>query len=188
MGMIMRKWKTMLLLIAVYAVSGCVSLYQYSAEGQVTTADGDNIDAVVYWHKDEGRLWYGAKYEQLETDVTLRICQVVPKNFVLAESGHVVMRSKSNDMQVASVGAGGNLVMLNPPRRLRPGEPCGLILADGNPVGTDGLTLDLAPEIAILCKNDTRPGRYPAAAKYRFGAISRTEIDEETRPAPDPCR
>ena len=139
MGIIMQKWKTILLLVAVSCVSGCVSLYQYSAQGQLTTTDGEQIDAVVYWHKDEGRLWYGKKYEQLETDVTLRICQVIPKNFVLAESGQVVLQSKSNDVQVASVAANGNLVMLNPPERLRPGEPCGLILVNGNPVGTDAL-------------------------------------------------
>ncbi len=188
MGMIMYFWKSLLLLAAVSLVSGCVSLYQYSAEGQITTTDGETVDAVVYWHKDEGRLWYGKKYEQLESDVTLRICQIVPKNFVLAESGHVVLQSKANDMQVVSVGGGGELVSLDSPQRLRPGEPCGLILADGDPVGTDGLGENLAPDIAILCRNDTRPDRYPRVAKYRFGAISRSEIDKDTRPAPDPCR
>ena len=184
----MNQWKLLLLFISVSLLGGCVSLYQYQAEGQITTSGGERLDAVIFWHKDEGRLWYGKQYEQLETDVTLRICQVLPKNFVLAEAGHVVIQSSPNDLRMAAVGADGNLVMLNPPERLPQGEPCALILADGDPVGTDGLSENLAPEIAILCKNDTRPDRYPAVAKYRFGAISRAEIDPDTRPAPDPCR
>ena len=187
MGVIMIRWKALLLLAAMAALSGCVSLYQYQAEGEVITADGEERKAVVFWHKDEGRLWYLKKYEQLETDITLRICGETPKPFVLRDSDYVELLSKPNDMRVASVNANGDLVT-QPPEQLRQGESCGLIMVGDLRVGTDGLTQNLRPEIVILCENQTRPDRYPAVAEYRFGAVSRTKIDKDTRPAPDPCR
>jgi len=183
----MNRWKTLLLLAALTVLSGCVSLYQYQAEGKVATTDGEERKAVVFWHKDEGRLWYLKKYEQLDTDITLRICGGVPKPFVLGNSGYVELLSRSNDMRVASVNASGELVM-QPPERLKDGKSCGLIMVGDDRVGTDGLPQNLRPEIVILCENQTRPDRYPAAKKYRFGAVSRAEIDKGTRPAPDPCQ
>ena len=184
----MNRWKTLLLLAALTVLSGCVSLYQYQAKGKVAMADGEERKAVVYWDKDEGRLWYLKKYEQLASDITLRICGEVPKPFVLGESGYVEWPSKGDgDMRVASVNASGELVM-QPPERLRQGRSCGVIMVGDDPVGTDGVPQNLRPEIVILCENQTRPDRYPAAKKYRFDAVSRAEIDKDTRPAPDGCQ
>ena len=93
----MQQWKTFLLAAVLALLSGCVSLYQYSSEGEITTHNGEQRSAVLYWHKDEGRLWYGKKYEQLETDVTLRICNGVPKPFVLGDDGYVELLSKGGE-------------------------------------------------------------------------------------------
>lgn len=183
----MNRWKALLLLAASLVLSGCVSLYQYQAEGAVATEDGEQRKAVVYWHKDEGRLWYFRRYEQLESDITLRVCGATPKTFALSDNGYVELASKSNDARIASVNAAGELVM-QPPKRIRQGEPCGLILAAGHRVGTDGLSPDQRPESVFMCKNDSRPDRYPKVAGYRFGPVSRAKVDKDIRPAPDPCR
>lgn len=183
----MNKWKTLLLLTTITVLSGCVSLYQYKAEGKVTTRDGEERKAVIYWHKDEGRLWYLKKYEQLETDITLRICQGIPKLFVLGQSGYVELLSKDNDMQVARINANGDLEKQSA-ERLRQGEPCGLILVGDDRVDTDDLPENLRPDIVILCENQTRPDRYPQVAKYHFGIVNRAQIDKKSRPAPDPCQ
>ena len=187
MGIIVNKWTAMLLFLAVTALSGCASLYQYQAQGKVKFSSGEERDAIVYWHKDEGRLWYLKKYEQLETSLTMRICKEQPKIFSLGQDGYVELQSKPNDMLIARVNVSGEIEPLWPGERLPAGKRCGVIQVDDKSVGTDGLRENQRPQIFIFCRNESRPSRYPLVSKYSFNAVSRQEIDKDSREGPDPC-
>lgn len=182
----MQKHITFVVLLFItVALGGCVTSYQYRAHGDVMMTDGETRQAVLYWHKDEGRRWYGKKYEQPDTSLTMRICEGMPKIFALNEDGHVELRSKSGDFRVARINAEGELEEQDA-ERLGDGDNCGVIQVDGTAVGTDGLPQGTRPTVTILCRNDTRPDRYPAMSQYRFGAVAR-QVSEDDRSGPDPC-
>lgn len=184
----MRKNITFIVLLAVAVLaSGCVTNYQYASRGEVTMTDGATRNAVLYWSKDEGRLWYGKKYEQLDTSVNMRVCETVQsKAFSLGDEGYVTLPSRASDLRVAEVMEDGELTILAEEERLPDGETCGVILAGDTKVGTGGLPVGTRPTVTILCRSDMRPGRYPEVSKYEFSTVTRTETDEE-RKAPDPC-
>jgi hypothetical protein len=186
MGVIMERTRMILAMLVALAVTGCVTNYQYRTYGNVTATDGEMHQAVIYWHKDEGRLWYGKKYEQLDTDATMRICGgTFPKIFALADDGTVELLSKSGDFLIARINDTGNLEPV-PEVLLQEGGRCGLILVKGKPAATNGLKTGVRPEVSILCKNATRPDRYPEVGKYQFDPVSRMETGED-RSGPDAC-
>ena len=167
-------------------LAGCVSNYQYQARGEVSTVSGEQRDAVLYWHKDEGRLWYGKKYEQVDTSLHMRICEEIPKLFTLSEGGLLELPSKSGDIKVAHLNDVGNVVHLQVPEQLQEGSRCGLILLEGAPVGNDKLDEGMRPAVSILCKNQSKPQRYPVVANYPFNTVFRHKTSDERR-VPDPC-
>lgn len=168
------------------AVAGCATNYQYLARGEVATAGGGPRSAVLYWHKDEGRVWYGRKYEQVDTSVTLRVCREVPKPFSLGAGKHLVLFSRSGDRRTAEVAADGTVKPLANPQPLGDDGDCGFILLDGSFTDATRLATGTRPAIAIVCSNAARPDRYPPTGVYPFEAVSRSETDKE-RTAPDPC-
>ncbi len=186
MGVIMERVKMIPALLIALAITGCISNYQYRSYGNVTAIDGEMHQAVIYWHKDEGWLWYGKKYEQLNSDATMRMCGSTSLNtFALEDDGTVELQSRSDDFLVARIDDTGNLEPM-PEELLREGGRCGLILVEGKPVGMQGLREDVRPELVILCKNDINTDRYPEVGKYLFDPVSRMETDED-RSGPDAC-
>ena len=186
MGVIMERIKVIPAVLVAFAITGCVTNYQYRTYGNVTATNGEMHQAVIYWHKDEGRLWYGEKYEQVDTDATMRICGgSLPKIFTLADDGYVELQSKPGDFLVARIDDAGNLETV-PEELLQEGGRCGLILVKGKPAAMNGLKTGVRPEVGILCKNATRPDRYPEIGKYQFDPVSRMETGED-RSGPDAC-
>lgn len=167
-------------------LAGCITSYQYHARGDIETTDGGERAAVFYWHKDEGRLWYGKRYEQWDTTATLRRCGATPLIFPLDEDDQVSLQSKSGDLRVARLDSAGRLVMIGEPQRLPDGENCGVILLKGKPANTMHLDEGTSPAASIFCQNDLRPDRYPATGQYALGPVVRKVADKE-RTAPDPC-
>ena len=184
--MTMRTARCVVVLLSTVALAGCVTNYQYLAHGQVAVAGNSSQSAVIYWNKDEGRLWYGAQHEQASTDVTLRICSGVPKPFHLGPSKHLVLEGRPGDRRAAEL-AQGTVVPLSKPEPVGKEDECGLVLLDGSPTDTARLIVGTRPAIAILCDNAARPDRYPLIGIYPFGVVSRSESDKK-RTGPDPCR
>lgn len=175
------------ILIAAIGLTGCITNYQYRSDGVVSMSDGTNRGAVLYWHKDEGRLWYGKKYEQTDTSLTMRICESTPKIFALGNLSHVELQSKDGDIRIARINDRGEVEKIPKSERLRTGDSCGAILAGSTPVGTEGLAVGAKPTANILCINKKVPDRYPKVAAHSFGAVSRKESDAMGT-APDPCK
>jgi len=181
-----RNFTVILLAAIALLLAGCVTSYQYTSRGEVMTTGGDTRQAVLYWFKDEGRLWYGKPYEQPDTSLTLRICRQLPKLFELDKAGYLVLRSKASDVRMATLTDNGALAPLTAGQRLSEGDNCGVILVGGVKVGTDRLTVGAQPSVTIFCQNAMRPERYPQVARHDFRAITRSETDDQ-RSAPDPC-
>jgi len=186
MGITSGRYIRLVGVLLTILLSGCATNYQYMARGKVTSVTGEEIDAVIYWNADEGRLWYGKKYQQADTSVSLRVCQKPVKIFSLSDEGLLELQSKSGDVRLASLDDAGAMVRLPAEENLRDGSRCGLILVEGKPVDTGKLLEGVQPEISIHCKNETRPDRYPAIANYPFGAVERKEADVDGG-APMPC-
>lgn len=150
--------------------------------------EGNARDAVLYWFKDEGRTWYGWPYEQKDSTVRLRACEVILNgDFGGNKEGEPIeLTSESGDFQVARLTSSGSIEPLSKPVQIPADRRCGVILVDGQPVGVEKLERGLRPVAVILCRNQTRPESYPAAAAYTFGPIVRTESDAD-RTAPSPC-
>jgi hypothetical protein len=180
--------KLILLLFVVSAqLAGCTTLYQYRSDGELSAQNGTKQKAVLYWYGEEGRLWYGKKYAQLDSGLNLRICKVGIKPFDLSKTSRLELPAKANDIRVADLDDQGALHPVAPPVRLRTGDYCGIVLLNGQAVTTEKLRITLHPSIAILCKSLRNPDRYPQPDIYAFGAISRSETSKDNRNAPDPC-
>lgn len=173
--------------LAAVALAGCVTNYQYLARGKVATADDGPRGAVLYWNKDEGRLWYGKKYEQTDTSLTMRVCREIPKKFDLGAEKHLVLFSRGGDRRAAEITSNGAVKRLANPQTVREDSTCGLVLLGGTPTDTVHLETGTRPVVAILCDNTARPDRYPPVGSYVFGVVSRSKTDKD-RTAPDPCQ
>ena len=173
----MNRMAALVALILAVAVSGCVHNYQYLTTGQVMTASEAERNALLYWRADEGRLWYGRQYAQLELTPVMRVCGESAHPFVVADDGHLQLDSGANDYQVVIINEQGRVEPLEEPQRLRDGSRCAVILLDGEPVGTEALREGTRPGVAVICENRGRPDRYPAAGIYRFNPVSRERID-----------
>lgn len=181
----MRPIHALVLVVTAALLSSCIANYQYAAPGKLAFAGGVSRDAVLYWHKDEGRLWYGAKYEQVDSGLSLRVCQLVPKEFSLGSDGALELPGRAGDVRVATLDAAGKVVPATP-EPVADGGRCGAIALDGAPTRTDRLREGTQPVVAILCENATRPDRYPVAGQYAFGPVSRQKSGKEPA-GPDPC-
>lgn len=177
-----------LFLLLSVQLAGCTTFYQYRSEGEVAAQNGSKQKAVLYWYGEEGRLWYGKKYAQVDSGLTLRICKVGAKAFDLSnKTSRLELPAKANDLRVVDVDGQGALQPVRPPIRLVTGDYCGIVLLNGHAVTTRQLKVMLHPSIAILCKSQKNPDRYPQPNIYAFGAISHSETSKATRTAPDPC-
>lgn len=184
--------KTLILATSAVLLAGCSPThYLYRSNGDFVMPNGEARAAAIYWGKEEGRLWYGRKYEQTETTVKMRICRVGTGTFAGDESGDPVeLQSDENDFRVAKITEGGGMEPLPEPERVPTGSRCGVILVDGQPVVSQALEVGVIPEVAILCRDRIRPGTYPVVDKYRFTPVERREIEEtsdRSRQFPDPC-
>ena len=177
-------YRTLLALIAFTVLTGCVTNYQYRSQGQISYENGHSLDAVIFWHKDEGRLWYLKKYEQWDSDVVMRICGKGVIKFELTDD-IVQIPSGRNDYLVARLDDSG-AIQPQESKQLVEGSSCGVIQVNGESVGTDGLPVNVRPEIVILCRNERNSTRYPLVTKYPFDVVSRRESSPE-REAPKPC-
>lgn len=168
-------------------LAGCTSFYQYRSSGDVISVNGIQHKAVLYWYGEEGRLWYGKEYAQIDTSLNMRICQVGVKPFVLSDTSRLELQAKNGDVRIKDINDQGVLQEVNPPYRVKTGDYCGLILLDGQVVTTEQLRVTLSPSVAILCQSQRNPDRYPSAKIYQFGSISRFEASRKDRAPPDPC-
>ncbi len=174
----MNRMTAPVALILAVAISGCVHNYQYLATGQVMTASEEERHALLYWRADEGRLWYGREYAQVEQTPVMRVCGASVHPFAVTDDGHLQLDSGANDYRVLIVNDEGQLDPLEEPQRLRDGSRCGAILLDGDPVGTEALHEGARPGVAVTCENRVRSDRHPAAGIYRFNPVSRERIDD----------
>jgi hypothetical protein len=171
--------------VSVFA-AGCVTHYRYESTGMVTSSAEENSKALIYWFADEGGLWYDKDRAVLDSGVALRVCGGLPKNFVPVDEdpGNLQIRSISGDFQIAKINAGGNIVELQQPQRLRVGDgKCGQIEVSRKEAAIKDLAVSVEPEIIILCKNIRDPKSYPRGGRYKFSAVTRTMIKDDRDPA-----
>jgi len=166
-------------------IGGCIGHYRYESQGSVTKASGGTSNALLYWYADDGRLWYGKRYQAVDSDLEMNICGATSKQFAPPEESNkgLQLPSKSGDQQIARFHSrGGRVVNLPEPKRLTPGSSCGQISIAGKSVSTEDLTAGEKPEVIILCENQRKPERYPAIGLYQFKVITKTKVDGNVPP------
>lgn len=166
--------------------AGCVTHYRYESTGMVTSSSAAESRALIYWYADEGGLWYDKDQAVLDSDVTMRVCGGLPKTFVPfgEDPGNLQIRSNSGDVQTTKIDAGGDIVSLQQPERLRVGDgTCGQIEVSSKEANIKDLAVSVKPEIIILCKNIRDPKSYPRGGRYKFSAVTRTMIKDDRDPA-----
>ena len=173
-------------LIIAMALGGCLSHYQYRSYGELPYPNGENRSAVLFWSRDEGRLWFGNGSDGSDLQVNLRVCEKIPKTFHTTNQGHLELPSKAQDKQVAQVSEQGNFVELGDTVTLPANKTCGFILVEDNRAGIDDLSIGVSPEVNIICTSIVRPDRYPVAGEYPFQAITRVKVDKG-RVGPPSC-
>lgn len=174
----MRTRTTLLVAILSLLLSGCIGHHRYESHGTVTMASGGSTNALLYWYGDDGRLWYGKRYKEIDSDLEMNICGATSKQFTPDEEDTVGLQlpSRSGDLQVAEIGSGGKVVRLPEPKRLKPGAGCGKVLVQGTMVSTEDLNEGAKPEIIILCENKRSPLRYPQIGRYVFNTVTKTKV------------
>lgn len=170
-------------------LSGCLKHYVYETRSSLPYADESEYAAVIYWGKDEGRLWYGKKVDRLvDSDIEIRICQkIATLTYLPVGDNHVLTLRAAPSDHVAAVDEGiGEIVQLETSRAASRDEVCGRIIVDNRYATIHDLNAGAEPLVTILCENPARPDRYPAVGVYRFETVSRTE--GKGQDAPSPCR
>lgn len=161
------------------AITGCVTNYQYISPGTIKSIDNAETSAVLFWRMDSGRLWYGKKYTQWNSDVTLRVCGQIPRQFSLNQNRQLVLEAESGDIvsevQDAVHAIAGNTMKV-----------CGHLQLNDSLTQPSEPTVGSKPTVAIFCKNTKSPYKYPLVGAYQFNGISRAKIKTESA-APDPC-
>jgi hypothetical protein len=187
--MLKIKYFTIILLLSI--LSGCATNYLYTSKGSFNYAAGEQKSAVIYWKGDEGRTWYLAKYNELDSDAILSVCGSPSSNdFVPIDNSnthHLIAKSKAMDAKVGNLTPEGEIQMLDQPVLLRDGSECGRILLGNESANIKELEEGEVLKIAFWCKNDTRPGRYPVPEIYEFSAIVKSKTKSGEGKAPDPC-
>ena len=170
------------------SISACVGHFRYESRGTVVLASSEQpSEALLYWYGDDGRLWYGKRYKQSDSDIVMRVCGTTPKSFVPSGEGDAELQllSRSGDRQVAKVDSTGDVVALNAPKRLPPNSTCGGIAVSGAKALTEDLTAGVEPQLFILCDNQQRPDRYPKPRRYLFKEVTKTKVAGNE--APEGC-
>jgi len=180
----MKIQKLLLIIVPAIALSGCATNYRYEARGELPGTDGEPRNAVLYWFKDEGRLWYGSRYEQVDSDAILRVCNDLPRPFSPDDDGWLALEGKSGDLLAARILPEGGIEPLAEP--LQELAACGRVQVNGQPAGTVNMAVGIQPVVSILCRNPARPGRYPEIGSYRFSMVSRVVTDDK-RTGAEPC-
>ena len=170
--------------VVILLCSGCVGHYLYESHGTISMTPDGQSDAALYWYADEGRLWYGRRYKESDSDIDLIVCNVPPKTFVPAGHGQTELQllSRSGDRQIAAL-ENGDVVLLPSPVPVGIERKCGRLLVAGDDVITSGLLPGMEPEVIILCTNMLNPDRYPEARRYDFQPVIKTKV--EGRPEPE---
>ena len=166
-------------------IGGCVGHYRYESNGSVSNSIGGTSNAILYWYGDDGRLWYGKRYQAVDSGLEMIVCDSTSKKFEANEGEDVALQlpSKSGDQQIARFDSrGGRLITLPEPKSLPPGSSCGQIFNDGRAASTDDLAVGVKPEVIILCENQRRPDRYPSVGRYDFSAVTQTKVDGNVPP------
>ena len=178
------KLLTFVVGVSVFA-TGCVTHYRYESTGMVTSSSATESGALIYWFADEGGLWYDKDQAVLDSGVSMRVCGGLPKTFVPfgEDPDSLQIRSNSGDVQTVKIDAGGDVVALQQPKRLRVGEgTCGKIEVSRKEAAIKDLAVSVKPEIIILCKNIRDPASYPRGGRYKFAAVTRTIIKDDREP------
>ena len=181
----MMRMKTLVLgCVIVLLGSGCVGHYRFESRGEVKTSSNEPNQAVLYWFGDDGRLWYGKRYQAPDSDLTMMVCRATPKDFAPAPDTNegLQLSAEGGEHQIAKIDSNGMVVNVSEPKMLRTGSSCGQISLAGKAVSTEDLTVGKKPEVIILCENQENPDGYPAVGRYKFQAITKTEVKENTAP------
>jgi hypothetical protein len=179
---------TLLTLVAL-SLAGCATNYRYESRGKVVDGDGESRGALLYYHENDSRLWYGKKYQARESGVDLKVCKATDKSFEPVSDTtdlSVALKSRGGDLRVGTLSTEGTIDPVDPPERLHPNAICARILIDGQPADMEALDEGTTPEVVILCNNPRRPSRYPQPEIYRFDPFSRAKVEGEREPT-GPC-
>ena len=183
----MKNTKLFVLACLAVLLTGCLQHYVYQSRSAITYSDETVRPAVIYWEKDEGRLWYGKEYKSSDSDIAMRVCErvsfltFVPDNKTL----ELTLLSQPGDQLMAAESGSGKIQMLNPPKKVGPGETCGRITLHGKHAKIADLQVGAQPTVSVLCRNPQRPDRYPAVGIYSFNKVGRKEGKNQL--APDAC-
>jgi hypothetical protein len=177
------KLRTVAVVVAATCLSACISHYRYESQGTVKLRDREH-KAFLYWHRDEGGLWYREDQPQTDSGIEFIVCGQTPKTFAGGEADEpLILRSRFGDKQVYNY-VGSELIRLPAPVELPEGGNCGTVAVDGVPVPSAKLGDGDEPAVILLCDN---PRRYPRAEIYTFGEISRTRVEKDRDP-PNYCQ
>ena len=181
------KLKALVALLLLPGLTGCVSSYLFESRGTVTAADGEPTPALLYWRGDDGRLWYGKRYRQIDTGVTMLVCGKPPRTFdAEGMESELYLGSRSGDLRVAEINESGQFVAVSPPEPVRPDTVCGRVMLADQPAASDALRAGTEPAVLIVCRNTARPDRYPTPGAYPFRPVSRTRAKGDIEPS-DVC-
>ena len=181
------KTSVIALCASLLILQGCSSVQRYSASGLVSVADQSEPSAVIYWDKQVGRTWYGARLPSNPTPVQLQVCKDVMtvKRFTPLEPNQaLIVRGRNGDSIKQAVDAQGELVAVDPPSS-NANQGCMQLWQQDQPATIKSLETGRSPNLLVLCES-INPSRYPLTGKYAFSQISKTAIDSDNKP--DACQ
>ncbi|MCW8879280.1 MAG: hypothetical protein OQK51_19680, partial [Kangiellaceae bacterium] len=104
--------KNIIFLAVILFLQACTSNNRFTATGMITMPDNTEYQAIIYWDKLVGRTWYGARVDEPQSDVSLKICKpgITVKKFSQKINGKTLeLKSRANDMRTKSIDNGGGL-------------------------------------------------------------------------------
>ena len=198
----MHRVYTVLPLIVALALSACMKNYQYTARGSLpfdtAAATSTTPNALVYWHRDEGKWMFFFDHRDTDNFATLRTCMKIsrPEFRENSQKGTIELEAplKGSDLLLAQIDAEGRIKLLNEQAEATPETACGYLVKTGTSPTNPGITMDAIEvgdriDLIFLCQS-RKGGKYPPPGRYAMERIYRTETptdSEGNRTAPDPC-
>ena len=146
----MHRVYTVLPLIVALALSACMKNYQYTARGSLpfdtAAATSTTPNALVYWHRDEGKWMFFFDHRDTDNFATLRTCMKIsrPEFRENSQKGTIELEAplKGSDLLLAQIDAEGRIKLLNEQAEATPETACGYLVKTGTSPTNPGITMD----------------------------------------------
>jgi hypothetical protein len=173
-----------LIISCVFILQGCGSttMQRYSTTAPITLSDESQLNGAIFWDRQEGKNWYGAKIKNSPAVVSLQICndKSIPKTFQTTTTEQsLIIPGRERDTLKFEISPQGQLQQVN--QDTQHALNCAHLWQKGKPATPENLSQKSPLTLFVTCSS-TNPNRYPKAGEYPFTKVAKHTVLDESEP------